>query len=291
MSCSSAAINKIVTINFAVLVAIFGATASADHVYDVIVRGGTVYDGSGKEPFVADVAIDGDSIVGIGNLSDSRGHLELDVKGLAVAPEYLERRGTGVNIASFVGATTLRIHEIGYEAREPTPAELERMEILAREAMEQGALGLSSALIYSPGVYASTDELTALAKAVGEHGGMYISHLRSETDGLLQALDELLYIARKAKVPAEIFHLKAAGEKNWGKLDELIRRVEAARAEGLQITANIYTYTAAITGLDAAMPPWVRAGGHSRWRSRLQRPEIRERVRREMRASVAWSGW
>jgi N-acyl-D-amino-acid deacylase len=358
MSCSSVEIKKTVTKAFAVLVAVFSTSAHADHVYDVIVRGGTIYDGSGKEPFVADVAIDGDSIAGIGNFSDSKGHLELDATDLAVAPgfinmlswasdtlareptalsdvmqgvtlevfgegislgpvrttghdgsesraaqlppwttlgealEYLQRRGTGVNIASFVGATTLRIHEIGHEAREPTPAELERMEILAHEAMEQGALGLSSALIYSPGVYASTDELTALATAVGEHGGMYISHLRSETDGLLQALDELLYIAQAAKVPAEIFHLKAAGSKNWGKLDELIRRVEAARAEGLQITANIYTYTAAITGLDAAMPPWVRAGGHSRWRSRLQRPEIRERVRHEMRASdTAWENF
>jgi len=332
------------------LVLLFLGAGNAFAMHDVLIRGGTLYDGSGGKPFIGDIAIDNDLIAAIGDLSDERGRAEVDAQGLAVAPgfinmlslasktlaadpralsdvkqgvtleifgegssmgplnpsqhsnrsgsrekqlawttlgealEYLERRGSGVNIASFVGATTLRIHEIGYEAREATPSELARMQALAREAMQQGALGLSSALIYTPGIYATTDELIALASAVGEYDGIYISHLRSESSGLLESLDELLKIAREAEVPAEVYHLKAAGERNWEKLDVFIRRVEAARADGLQITANMYTYTAASTGLDAAMPPWVRAGGYSRWRTRLQRPGVRDRVRREMQS-------
>jgi len=323
--------------------------------HDVLIRGGTLYDGSAEEPFVGDIAVDGDLITAIGNLSMQQGRIEIDAKGLAVAPgiinmlsqasqsmledpralsdvkqgvtleifgegtsmgpikaaqrshpekirkesmpwttlgealEYLEQHGIGVNVASFVGAATLRIHEVGYEAREATRAELTRMQRLAREAMEQGALGLSSALIYTPGIYATTDELTALARAVSGYGGIYISHLRSEGDGLLEALDELLQIAREADIPAEIYHLKAAGTQNWDKLDELILRVDAARKEGLRITADMYPYTAASTGLDAAMPPWVRAGGYTRWRARLQRPNIRDRVRLEMQSPTF--GW
>jgi N-acyl-D-amino-acid deacylase len=322
--------------------------AQASPLHDVLIRGGTLYDGSGGDPFIGDLAIDGDSISGIGDLSSEHGRTEIDAHGLAVAPgfinmlslaskslpaypralsdvkqgvtlevlgegtslgpvkpaggqnqqpwitlgealEYLEHKGIGVNIASFVGAATLRIHEIGTKPREATVDELARMQTLAREAMQQGALGLSSALIYTPGMYASTGELTALASAVGEYGGMYISHLRSEGNDLLEALDEFLQIARDAGVPAEIYHLKAAGERNWGKLDELIRKVDEARADGLQITANMYPYTAASTGLDAAMPPWVRAGSYGRWRTRLQRKGIRARVRQEMQS--ADTGW
>jgi N-acyl-D-amino-acid deacylase len=194
----------------------------------------------------------------------------------------LERKGISTNVASFVGATTLRIHEIGHDDREPTPAELERMKELVRQAMREGALGVGSSLIYAPAFYAKTPELVELVKAAGEFGGMYISHMRSEGSRLLEAIDELIYIAREAKVPAEIYHFKAAGRDNWGKTDEAIARVEAARREGLRITADVYTYPAGATGLNATMPPWVQEGGYDRWVGRLKDPAIRARVLREM---------
>jgi N-acyl-D-amino-acid deacylase len=326
--------------------------------YDVVIRRGAVYDGSGAAPVTADVAIRGDSIVAVGDLGDARGRLEVDAAGLAVAPgfinmlswatesliedgrgladllqgvtlevfgegesmgplndsmkalatreqgdlkyevawttlgeylEHLERRGVSPNVASFIGATTVRIHEIGYADRPPTPGELTRMRALVRQAMEEGALGVGSSLIYAPAFYARTDELVALAEEAGRYGGMYISHMRSEGNRLLEAVDELLTIARRAGVPAEIYHLKAAGRSNWGKLDSVIARVERARAEGLRITADMYTYTAGATGLDAAMPPWVQEGGLQAWRRRLQEPATRARVAREMRTpTTAW---
>ncbi|MFQ5718577.1 MAG: amidohydrolase family protein [Acidobacteriota bacterium] len=194
----------------------------------------------------------------------------------------LVARGISPNVASFVGATTCRIHEVGYEDRAPTAAELARMEDLVRVAMREGAFGVSSSLIYAPASYADTDELVALAAAAGETGGIYISHLRSEGDRLVEAVDELLAIAGRAGVPAEIYHLKAAGERNWHKLDAVIERVEAARSAGLRISANMYTYTAGATGLEAAMPPWVQEGGHEAWVARLRDPAIRRRVAREM---------
>jgi len=319
--------------------------------YDVVLRGGTIYDGSGRPPFRGDVAIQGDSIVAVGDIGAARGTLELDVSGLAVAPgfinmlswatesllhdgrsqsdirqgvtlevfgegwsmgpwndsmkavaraeqgdikydiawttlgeylEHLERRGISTNVASFVGATTIRIHELGYEDRPPTPEELDRMRALVRQAMEEGALGLGTSLIYAPAFYARTDELVALAEEAARYGGRYISHMRSEANRLLEAVDELLTIARRAKIGAEIYHLKAAGQPNWDKLDEVIRKIEAARAEGLDITANMYTYTAGATGLNATMPPWVQEGGLQAWIRRLRDPAIRARVRREM---------
>jgi N-acyl-D-amino-acid deacylase len=176
----------------------------------------------------------------------------------------------------------VRVHEIGYEDRPPTPEELERMRALVRQAMEEGALGVGSSLIYAPAFYAKTDELIELARIASEYGGMYISHMRSEGNRLLEAIDELITIAREANIPAEIYHLKAAGVENWPKLDEAIAKIEAARAEGLRITANMYTYTAGATGLDAAMPPWVQEGGLQQWKARLQDPQIRARLRREM---------
>jgi N-acyl-D-amino-acid deacylase len=197
--------------------------------------------------------------------------------------EHLERRGVSPNVASFVGATTIRIHELGHADRAPTSEELARMRALVRQAMEEGALGVGSSLIYAPAFYARTDELIALAEEAGRYGGMYISHMRSEGNALLEAVDELITIAREANVPAEIYHLKAAGEENWPKMDSVIARVEAARAEGLRITADMYTYTAGATGLDAAMPPWVQEGGFDEWRRRLQDPAIRARVLEEMR--------
>lgn len=197
--------------------------------------------------------------------------------------EHLEQRGVSVNVASFVGATTVRVHEIGYEDRLPTAEELGRMQDLVRHSMREGALGVGSSLIYAPAFYADTDELVALASAAGEFGGMYISHIRSEGTGLLRALDELIEIARLAGVPAQVYHLKAAGRENWPKLDSAIARIEAARAEGLDITADMYTYTAGATGLDASMPPWVQEGGYDAWAERLADPAIRARVAEEMR--------
>ena len=197
--------------------------------------------------------------------------------------EYLEKRGVSTNIASFVGATTLRELEVGYENRPATPEELERMQERVRDAMKEGALGVGSSLIYAPANFASTDELTALMKAAAEFDGMYISHIRNESGQLLEAVDELISIARATGAPAEIYHLKASGRGNWGKMDALIAKVEAARSEGLSITADMYTYPASSTGLDAAMPLWVQEGGHDAWVERLRDPEIRKRVAAEIR--------
>ena len=196
--------------------------------------------------------------------------------------EYLVKKGVSTNVASFVGATTVRVYAIGYQDRPPTSKELKQMRKLVGEAMQEGAVGVSSALIYTPGFYARTDELIALAEVAGEYGGIYISHIRSEGNRLLEALDELITIARKANVAAELYHMKVAGKSNWHKLNAMIERIEKARAEGLKITADMYTYTAGATGLDAAMPPWVREGGHQAWVARLKNPKIRKRVSNEM---------
>jgi N-acyl-D-amino-acid deacylase len=320
--------------------------------HDVIIRGGTVYDGSGLPPRVADIAIDGDKISVIGDLSTQKGKSEIDARGLDVAPgfinmlswatesliedgramsdikqgvtlevfgegssmgplndamkkeaieqmgdikyniewttlgeylDYLVKRGISPNIASFVGATTVRVHEVGYADRPPTPEELQRMQTLVRQAMEEGALGVGSALIYAPAFYAKTDELIALAKAAAPYGGSYISHMRSEGARLLESVDELMRIAREGGVGAEIYHLKAAGRDNWSKLPAVIAKVDSARAAGLDVRANMYTYTAGATGLDAAMPPWVQEGGYNEWAKRLKDPAIRARVAQEMR--------
>lgn len=203
--------------------------------------------------------------------------------------DYLEKRSLSTNIASFVGATTVRIHEMGFEDRPPNTEELERMRGLVKQAMEEGALGVGSSLIYAPAFYAKTPELIELCKVVAPYGGMYISHMRSEGNRLLEAVDELIAISREAKVPAEIYHLKAAGQPNWGKMDAVIQKVEAARAQGLRITADMYTYTAGATGLDAAMPPWVQEGGLKEWIKRLKDPAIRVRVKKEMTTPTdAW---
>jgi N-acyl-D-amino-acid deacylase len=327
------------------------ALHAADATYDVIIRNGLIYDGSGENPFTGDVGIRGDKIVAIGNLAGAKAIVEIDARGLAVAPgfinmlswatdsliedgrsqsdlrqgvtlevmgegesmgplsakmkkglrdaqgdikykvawttlgeylEYLARRGVSCNVASFMGATTARIHEIGYADRPPTPQELERMKNLVRQAMEEGAMGVASALIYAPAFYAKTDELIALAKVAAEYDGMYISHLRSEGNDFFGALDEFLRIAREANIRAEIYHLKAAGSNNWPKLDGVIARIEAARQSGLKITADMYPYTAGSTGLDAVMPPWVQEGGYEAWAGRLKDPAVRERLRREI---------
>jgi N-acyl-D-amino-acid deacylase len=210
---------------------------------------------------------------------------EIDWHTLNEGLQALERHGISPNIASFIGAATPRVYVLGRANRAPTPAELDQMRALTDQAMQEGALGVASALIYAPGNYAQTDELVALAEVAAKHKGIYISHMRNEGDHELDAVDELISIARRARVPAEIYHLKVAGAKNWNQLPELIRKVEAARAEGLAITADMYTYTAGATGLDAAMPPWVQEGGLEAWRKRLQDPDIRKRVKQEMLSS------
>jgi len=212
--------------------------------------------------------------------SDIRYDIEWDTLGEYL--EYLENRGVSPNVASFVGATTVRMHELGEADRAPSPEELERMQALVADAMREGALGVGSSLIYAPAFYADTDELVALASTAAKFGGSYISHMRSEGNRLVESVEELIEIARRAGTAAEIYHLKAAGRENWGKLDQVFERVESARAEGLEIRADMYTYTAGATGLDAAMPPWVQEGGHDAWIERLKNPEIRERVIAEM---------
>lgn len=320
--------------------------------YDIIIRNGTIYDGSGAAPVRGDVAINGDTIVAVGDIGSATGNSQIDAAGLAVAPgfinmlswagtpliadgrsqsdirqgvtlevfgegtsggpltaamkadildeqgdiqyavewttlaeflSHLVTKGVATNVASFVGATTVREHVLGQADREPTPAELDTMRGLVDQAMRDGALGVGSSLIYAPAFYAKTPELVALVKAAATHGGMYISHMRSEGNRLLEAVDELITIARESGARAEIYHLKAAGRDNWSKLDAVIQKVEAARAEGLEITADMYTYTAGSTGLDAAMPPWVQEGGYKAWADRLRDPQTRRRVLREMR--------
>jgi N-acyl-D-amino-acid deacylase len=197
--------------------------------------------------------------------------------------EYLQRKGVTPNVASFVGATTVRVHELGEKDVDPTPAQLTRMRGLVRQAMKEGALGVGSSLIYAPATYAETPELTALASEAAKCGGTYISHMRSEGNKLLEAIDELVSISRHSGAPAEIYHFKQAGLPNWGKIDAAIGRVNAARASGQRITADMYTYTAGATGLDASMPPWVQSGGLEAWEKRLKDPAVRARVVKEMR--------
>ena len=328
---------------------IFQMVNAADD-FDIVIRNGTIYDGTGAAPVKGDVAIQGDHIVAVGKVS-GKGRTEIDAKGMAVAPgfinmlswatdsliedgssesdirqgvtlevmgegfsmgplndsmkkellenqsdikydikwttlgqylDYLVQKGIATNVASFIGATSVRVHEIGYDDRPPTPEELERMKKLVEQAMEEGALGVGSSLIYAPAFYAKTDELIELCKVASRYNGMYISHMRSEANRLIEAVDELIQIAREANLPAEIYHLKAGGEPNWKKMDEVIRKVEAARAEGLKITADMYTYPAGATGLDAAMPPWVQEGGSKKWIERLKDPATRERLKKEM---------
>jgi N-acyl-D-amino-acid deacylase len=322
-----------------------------DHSCDLLLRGGQIFDGSGRPPVIGNVAVRGDQIVAVGDTSGWQSTSEIDCQGLAVAPgfinmlswateslledgrsqsdirqgvtlevmgegesmgpwneqmkrdlralqgdikypirwttlgEYLEhlvKRGVSCNVASFVGAATVRIHELGYANRPPTPDELKRMKQLVRQAMEEGAMGVASALIYAPGFYAGTDELTEMARVVAEYDGLYISHLRSEGNQFLEALEELLTIARNARVRAQVYHLKAAGTNNWPKMEAAIQRIEKARADGLDITADMYTYPAGATGLDAAMPPWVQEGGYTEWSRRLRDPAVRVRVLHEM---------
>lgn len=200
--------------------------------------------------------------------------------------EHLEKKGISPNVASFVGATTVRVHEVGYEDRPPTPEELERMKALVRQSMEEGAMGVGSSLIYAPAFYAKTDELIELCKVASEYGGMYITHMRSEGNRIEEAVDEVITIAKEAKIPAEIYHLKFGGRDNWSKIDKVLAQIDNARSEGLTITTDMYLYTAGSTGLDAAMPPWVQEGGYEAWAKRLQDPATRQKVIEEMKTNA-----
>jgi N-acyl-D-amino-acid deacylase len=320
--------------------------------YDVLIHGGTVYDGSGGQPFVGDVAIKDDKIVYVGPEAPGEAAKVLDATGEAVSPgfinmlswavesliedgrglsdtrqgvtlevfgegdsmgpltpemkrnelkrqgdikypiqwttlsqylEWLTKRGITPNVASFVGATTVRVHELGEKDVDPTPAQLDRMRKLVRDAMKDGALGVGSSLIYAPATYAETPELVAITQEAAKCGGMYISHMRSEGNKLLEAVDELIQISRESGAPAEIYHFKQAGKTNWSKIDPMIAKVTAARAAGQRITADMYTYTAGATGLDAAMPTWVQSGGLEAWIERMKDPKVRARVIQEMR--------
>lgn len=215
---------------------------------------------------------------------ENQGDIQYAVEwnGFGEFMEYLEQKGVSCNIASFVGATTVRVHELGYDDRAPSAAELDRMKALVRQAMEEGAVGLGASLIYAPAFYASTEELIELCKVIAEYDGLYISHLRSEGNAFIEAYEEMIRIMDQSGVRSEIYHLKAAGKENWYKMDQLIERVESDQKAGKQITADMYTYTAASTGLDAAMPPWVQEGGDKAWARRLRDPDIRRRVLLEM---------
>jgi N-acyl-D-amino-acid deacylase len=338
------------TTKFLALFAIIASSCSSPTNYDILIKNGTIADGSGNATYVGDIGINADTIAAV-NVKNAKGTLEIDATGLVVAPgfinmlswatesllidgksqsdirqgvtlevfgegtsmgplteerkkewqenqgevtydidwntldEYLQslvRRGVSTNVASFIGATTLRVNHIGYEDRPPTDEEMESMKAMVRQAMEDGAMGIGSSLIYAPAFYSSTEELIELCKVASEYDGMYISHMRSEGNRLLESMDELITIANEANIRAEIYHLKMAGKNNWNKFDAVVKKIDSARAAGLHITTDMYTYTAGATGLDASMPPWVQEGGYDKWAERLRDPEIRKRVYKEM---------
>ena len=326
---------------------LLACTRKPKYDFDILIRNGNIFDGSGAVSFVGDIGIRADTIAAIGNLHDVTAEKEIDATGLAVAPgfinmlswadrsllmdgrsmsdikqgvtlevfgegwspgpikrkarskpvdslwttlggyfDFLMKKGTSPNVASFVGATSVRIHELGHDNRPPKPEELERMKALVRQAMEEGAMGLGSSLIYAPADYASTEELIALAKVASQYGGIYITHMRSESDHILKAMNETFRIATEANIPAEIYHLKINHERNWNKIDTVIAKIDSARKAGLQITANMYTYRASATGLTARLPTWVQEGGASAMRKRMKSPPIRRRVLEEMRLGI-----
>jgi N-acyl-D-amino-acid deacylase len=338
---------------FLALIVAAGALAQGPKppTFDVIIRGGTVYDGTGGAPRRADVGIKGDRIATVGNLKSATATTVIDAAGLAVAPgfinmlshsenslitdgrsqgeirqgvttqifgegsmgplsdemkrrrtssqgdlrfeipwttlaeymTYLEKHGVSQNFASFVSATTVRENVIGLEDKPPTPEQLDRMRELVRQEMEAGALGVTTALIYPPAFYAKTEELIELCKVAAKYRGKYIAHIRSEGNQLIEAVEETLRISREAGLPAEIYHLKASGESNWNKMDKVIAMINDARRGGMKITADMYTYTAGSTGLDAAMPPWVFDGGRAAAEKRMQDPETRRKIAEAIR--------
>src|SRR4029434_1972359 len=326
--------------------------------FDVIIKSGTVYDGTGAEPQRVDVAIRGDRIAGVGDFKNAKAKTIIDATRFAVAPgfinmlswsnesliqdgrsqseirqgvtteimgegesmgpvndrvrehmlreqsdikydiqwntlaeylRYLEARGVSCNVASFIGATTIRENVIGFEDKQPTPEQLNEMRELVRKEMEAGALGIGTSLIYPPAFYAKTEELIELCKVAAKYQGKYISHMRSEGNQLLEGLDELILISREGKIPAEVYHIKVSGQQNWPKIADLLSRIETAQKEGLKITADMYTYTAGGTGLDASLPPWTEDGGYPALFKRLRDPATREKIKAEVQKPT--SGW
>ncbi len=333
----------LIALNF-VLILLGGAAAQSGGEFDVLIKNGTVYDGTGGKPRRADVLIRGDKIVAVGDFKNAKAKTVVDAAGLAVAPgfvnmlshsynsiltdgrslgelrqgvttqifgegssmgplteemkqrrnitgwttlaEYLsfaEKKGISQNIASYIGATTIREYVIGLEDKKATPEQLAQMRQLVKQEMEAGALGIGSSLIYAPAFYATTEELIEMCKVASQYKGKYISHMRSEGNQLIEAVEELLRIAREAKIPAEIYHLKASGEANWPKMDQVIKMVERARKQGLKVTADMYTYTAGSTGLNSTLPPWTLDGGYEALFKRLQDPATRQKIAAEVR--------
>src|SRR5438876_196447 len=325
--------------------------------FDVLIRGGTIYDGSGDPPRRADIGIRGDAIAAIGDLSRDSAKVVVSAEKLAVAPGFvnmlswsnesllvdgcgqseirqgvttqimgegwsmgpvnaaikarmlreqtdikyaiewstlhdylyfLERRGISQNVASFLGATTVREYVLGLGNKKTRPAELAEMQKIVEREMRDGALGIGTALEYAPAYYADTEELIALCQAAAKHRGKYITHMRSEGERLLEGIDEAIRICREAKIPAEIYHLKAAGKNNWSKMDAALAKIEAARSEGLPITADMYGYTAGAAPLTACIPPWAMEGGEIAMRKRLHDAEARKRIIAEIRDKTDW---
>jgi N-acyl-D-amino-acid deacylase len=341
---------------FAILLLLILAGCTTSVKYDVIIRNGQIYDGSGLTSYAGDVGIIADTIAAVGDLKKAKGTVEIDATGLAVAPgfinmlswavesliedgrsqsdirqgvtlevlgegdswgplndrmkvqlkaeqgdlkydiewstlgeylEFLEKRGVSTNITSFVGTSTVRIYAIGYEDRVPTPEELDTMRMLVRQAMEEGAVGVSSALEYVPAAFAEPEELIELCREAAKYGGMYISHVRNEGDYLLEGLDELIHVAKEANIRSEVYHFKQVGLANWGKLDPAIAKIDSARNAGIEIMADMYNYVASSTGFDILMPDWVQEGGFDAWVKRLKDPAVRRVLAPVIRNTIA----
>jgi N-acyl-D-amino-acid deacylase len=329
---------------FFVGVFISSCAQNPKHKFDLVIRNGTIYDGSGAKPYKGDVAIQADTLAAIGDLSDATGKEEIDVNGLAVSPgfinmlswadgsllkdgrsmsdikqgvtlevfgegwspgprkkssskdtlwrslgeyfEVLKRKGVSPNFASFVGATSVRNIVLGLNNKKPNQEELSQMKELVRASMKEGAMGLGTSLIYAPADYASTEELIELSKVVAEYHGMYITHMRSESDKILLAMNEVFRIAKEANLPAEIYHLKINNTWNWNKIDTVLAKIDSAQRAGLTITANMYTYNASGTSITARLPTWVQEGGLRDMRKRLRNPAMRKRLLRDMEQGI-----
>ncbi len=324
---------------------------STSESYDVLIKNGQIIDGSGNASFIGDIGINADTIAAIGSLNYAKGTLEIDAKGLSVAPgfinmlswanvsliedgrsqgdirqgvtlevlgeghsmgplteemkkemlvnqqnityditwttlgeylEFLEEKGVSTNIASFVGNGTLREYTMGYENRLPTSEELDKMKALTQQAMEEGAIGISTSLIYVPSGHAKTDEIIELAKIVSDHDGMYVSHIRDEEGGLLDAVNELITISKEADIRSEIYHFKASGNQNWHLLDQAIALIDSARTKGLSITTDMYMYNASSTGLNVLLPAWAKEGGHDATMRLIEQPDLRKKMIQEI---------